>query len=157
MIPVMIMTTSGGTPFKGFLVEARVPNTNSPLGQWVVTDTGNQQLLTCSTAGDSATHKNSNTKTETVLNWIVPTSNTPAEIIVLYPLFFVLSINFEGSIWKQIFIMISRNLYLQHIYQWRRQDFYREGTPWPLKSFTRPLRGPVLQPFRLVTKFKILK
>ncbi|KAM5148174.1 putative ferric-chelate reductase 1 isoform 2-T2 [Mantella aurantiaca] len=74
-ITITLTSTSGSTPFKGFLIQARSGTDSTPLGSFQVTTT-DAQTLTCTTAASAVSHRSMSQKTSLQVTWVAPTSTT---------------------------------------------------------------------------------
>ena len=63
-------------------MQARVPGTTSPVGQWQVIDSSNSKTLICSYSGGAVTQTNNADKSEITFNWIAPAQAAPGEIAI---------------------------------------------------------------------------
>jgi hypothetical protein len=74
LVAVTVSAVATGL-FKGLLLQARLVNTNTPVGQFQGLPDG-LKPLTCGTANNSVTHSSSDDKDTVVVQWVVPSDFT---------------------------------------------------------------------------------
>ncbi|KAM5148176.1 putative ferric-chelate reductase 1 [Mantella aurantiaca] len=69
----ILVTLSGSSQFKGFLIQARSGSSTTPLGSFQVTD-NTAQTLTCSTTASAVSQTASSSKSNIQVKWLAPSS-----------------------------------------------------------------------------------
>ncbi|CAN0385219.1 unnamed protein product [Lampetra fluviatilis] len=67
--------------FKGYFLQARIPDTTTIVGTWDTPPTGNKFVQCNSVANDAMTHSSRTSKTNLGLYWIPPTTNPPSSVV----------------------------------------------------------------------------
>ncbi|XP_061437851.1 putative defense protein 3 isoform X3 [Lethenteron reissneri] len=75
-----VKVTIVGT-FKGYFLQARIPDTATIVGTWDTPPTGNKFVQCNSVANAAVTHSTSTSKTKVSLYWIPPTTNPPSSVV----------------------------------------------------------------------------
>ncbi|XP_061437853.1 transcriptional regulatory protein AlgP-like isoform X1 [Lethenteron reissneri] len=75
-----VKVTIVGT-FKGYFLQARIPDTATIVGTWDTPPTGNKFVQCNSVANDAMTHSSRTSKTNLSLYWIPPTTNPPSSVV----------------------------------------------------------------------------
>ncbi|XP_061437836.1 putative defense protein 1 isoform X3 [Lethenteron reissneri] len=75
-----VKVTIQGT-FKGYLLQAREPNTTTIVGTWDTPPAGNTILKCRAPANDAVTHSTGATKANLSFDWIPPTTNPPSSVV----------------------------------------------------------------------------
>ncbi|XP_041115206.1 putative defense protein 3 [Polyodon spathula] len=74
-----ITVTINGTEYKGFLLQAREPDTYKIVGTWL-SPPNNTKLVACS-GSNAVTHANNLLKTGLVYTWMAPQSDAPKKVV----------------------------------------------------------------------------